>query len=111
MQCSHSFDWNWGKQNDPTACSDQLHPRFRVLQQGKCLSYPPEHMGGVTETPNCMGSEGAAPTSNPHQRGTPPLKFPILIIYTKGWAEKPSTFLPIFMGLSMTPITSIWSAS
>ena len=20
MQCSPSFDWNWGKQNDPTAC-------------------------------------------------------------------------------------------
>ena len=32
MQCSPSFDWNWGKQNDPTACSHQLHPRFRVLQ-------------------------------------------------------------------------------
>ena len=63
MQCSPSFDWNWGKQNDPTACWDQL---FRVLQQGKCLSYPPDCVGGVTETPNCMGSEGAAPLSNPH---------------------------------------------
>ena len=31
MQCSPSFDWNWGKQNDPTACWHQLHPRFRVL--------------------------------------------------------------------------------
>ena len=26
IQCSPSFDWNWGKQNDPTACWDQLHP-------------------------------------------------------------------------------------
>ena len=63
MQCSPSFDWNWGKQKDPTACWHQLHPRFWVLQKGKCLSYPPEHMGGVTETTNC---EGAVPPSNPH---------------------------------------------
>ena len=26
MQCSPSFDWNCGKQNDPTACWYQLHP-------------------------------------------------------------------------------------
>ena len=56
MQCSPSFDCNWGKQNDPIACWHQLHPRFRVLQQGKCLSYPPD----------CVGGEGAQPPSNPH---------------------------------------------
>ena len=64
-QCSPSFDWNWGKQNDPTACWHQLHSRFRVLQQGKCLRYPPERVGGVTETTNCVGGEGAKPPSNP----------------------------------------------
>ena len=63
MQCSPSFDWNWAKQNDPTACWHQLHPRFWVLQQGKCLRYPPDSMGGVTESPNCMA---AAPPSNTH---------------------------------------------
>ena len=31
MQCSPFFDWNCGKQNDPTACWYQLHPRFHVL--------------------------------------------------------------------------------
>ena len=51
-QCSPSFDWNWGKQNDPTACWHQLHSRVRVLQQGKCLRHPPERVGGVTETTN-----------------------------------------------------------
>ena len=56
MQSSPSFDWNWGKQNDPIACWHKLHPRFWVMQQGKCLRYPPDCMGGVTETPNCMGS-------------------------------------------------------
>ena len=54
-QCSPSFDCNWGKQNDPTACWPQLHPQFRDLQQGKCLSYPPDCVGGVTETPSCVG--------------------------------------------------------
>ena len=66
MQRSPSFDWNCGTQNDPTACWHQLHPRFRVLQQGKCLSYPPDCVGEVTKTPNCVGSEGAVPPSNPH---------------------------------------------
>ena len=67
MQCSPYFDWNWGKQ------MYQLHLRFQVLQQGKCLRYPPEHVSGVTETTIC---KGAVPPSNPHQRGTPHLKFP-----------------------------------
>ena len=65
MQCSPSFDWNCGKQNDPTACWYQLHPRFQVLQQGKCLRYPPERVGGVNETTICVGGEGAVPPSNP----------------------------------------------
>ena len=51
MQCSPSFDCNWGKQNDPTACWHLLHPRFWVLQQGKCLSYPPDYICGVTDPP------------------------------------------------------------
>ena len=73
MQCSPSFDCNWGKQNNPTACWHLLHPRYRVSQQGKCLSYPPDCMGGLTESPNCMGGEGAQPPSKPHQRGHTPL--------------------------------------
>ena len=100
MQCSPSFDWNWGKQNDPTACWHQLHPRFRVLQQWKCLRYPPERVGGVTETTNCVGGEG-----------TPPLKFPPYSLFSPKGGRKTINFLPIFMGLSLTPITSIWSAS
>ena len=50
-----SFDWNWSEQNDPTACWHQLHPRFQVLQQGKCLRYPPEHVGVVIKTTICVG--------------------------------------------------------
>ena len=59
-----SFDWNWGKQNDPTACWHQLNRRFRVLQQGKWLRNPTKRVGGVTETTNCLGVKGANPTSN-----------------------------------------------
>ena len=54
MPCSPSFDWNWGKQNDPTACWHQLHPRF---WEGKCLSYPPERVGGIIKTTNYVGGE------------------------------------------------------
>ena len=63
MQYSPSFDC---KQIDPTICWHQLHPRYRVLQQRKCLSYPPDCVGGVTESTNYVGGEGAAPPSNPH---------------------------------------------
>ena len=80
MQCSPSFDWNWGKQNDPTACWYQLHLRFQVLQQGKCLRYPPERVGRVTETTICVGGKGAAPPLNPHQQGDTPFKIPPLLV-------------------------------
>ena len=110
MQCSPSFDWNWGKQNDPTACWHQLHPRFRVLQQGKCLMYPPERVGGVTETTNCVGGEWLRPLPTPVNGRHPPLKFPRYSLFSPKGGRKSINFLPIFMGLSLTPITSIWSA-
>ena len=49
MQFSPSFDCNWGKLNDTTAC----------WHRG--LSYPPDSVGGVTESPDCVGSEVVAP--------------------------------------------------
>ena len=92
-RCSPSFDWNWGKQNDPTACWYQLHLRFQVLQQGKCLRYRPEHVGGVTETTICLGGEGAAPPSNPLKTGGhPPLKFPRTRYLDQRAAEKAAIF-------------------
>ena len=45
----------------------QLHPQFWVLQQGKCLSYPPE----------CMGGKGS-PLRTVVNRGTPPPPPPFL---------------------------------
>ena len=88
MQCSPSFDWNWGKQNDPTACWHQLHPRFRVLQQGKCLSYPPERMGEITEPTNCVG--GTPP---------PPLKFTPYSLFRPKGGRKTINFFSHFHGL------------
>ena len=75
MECSPSFDMNWGKQNDPTSCWHQLHPQFQALQQEKCLRYPPECVGGVTETTIWVGSEGAVPLRSPINGGHSPLKF------------------------------------
>ena len=110
MQCSPSFDWNWGKQNDPTACWHQLHLQFQVLQQAKCLRYPPERIGVITETTKLWVARGLSPLPTPIKGGTPPLKFPYTHYLGQWAAEKPSTFLAIFIGLSMTQIASIWSA-
>ena len=80
MQCSPFFDWNCGKQNDPTACWHQLHPQFQVLQPGKCLRYPPERVGGVTETTICVGGEGHSPFRTPINGGTPTFKIPPVVV-------------------------------
>ena len=65
-----------------TACWHQLHPRFWVLQQGKCLNYPPDCVGRVTETSNCVGGEGAAPFKPPLTggRGVTPFKIPPVLV-------------------------------
>ena len=65
MQCSPSFDCNWAKQNDPTACWHQLHPRLLVLQQWKCLSYPPDCVGGSLKPQNAWAARGTAPFKIP----------------------------------------------
>ena len=87
MQCSHSFDSNWGKQNNPTACWHQVHPRYWVLQQEKSLSYPPDCKGGVTENS------------------------PRTLYLGQSVAEKTSAFLAIFMASSLKAITNILNAS
>ena len=54
MQCSLSFDYNWGKQNDRTACWHQLPPlNFREMSQ-----LPTRLRGLVTELPKCVGRKG-----------------------------------------------------
>ena len=40
----------------------------------ECLRYPPERVGGVTKTANCVGVEGLRPLQTPVNGGTPPLK-------------------------------------
>ena len=70
MKCSPSFVGNWGKQSNYTTCWRQLHSQllYWVFQQEKCLSYPPDCMGGVTETQIVWAVEGMH-SSNPTQRG------------------------------------------
>ena len=105
MQCSPPFDWNWGKQNVPNACWHKLHTRFQVIQQGKCLSYPPDRVGGVTETKKMRRWWGEASLRTTINGGILPLKLPSYSLFRSkgGW----KTFLDIFVGLSLTPITSI----
>ena len=98
MQCSPSFDWNLGKQNDPTACWDQLHPRFRVLQQGKCLSYPPDCMAGSLKPQIAWEARGLHPLRTPINEGTPPLKFPPYSLFRPKGGRKTINFLTHFHG-------------
>ena len=73
MLCSSFYDSNLGKQNDLTTC---WYQQYRVFQQEKCLSYAPDCVGWVTETPNCLCGEGAAPCSNHNKWGDTPFKIP-----------------------------------
>ena len=79
MQCSPSFDWNWGKQNDPTACWHQLHPRFRVLQQRKCLSSHQSAWAGSLKPQIAWAARGQSPLRTPVNGGTPPFKIPPIL--------------------------------
>ena len=86
MQCSPSFGCNKDKQNVSTACLLQL--------------YPPDCVGGVTETPNCMGGEGAVLLSNPPLTGEhPPLKHPTYLLFRSKGGRKIINFCSHFYGL------------
>ena len=95
MQCP-SFDCNWGKQNDPTACWHQLHQRFQVLQQGKCLSYPPEAWAGSLKL---QIARGLHPLRTPINRGHTPLKFPPYSLCRPKGSRKTINFFTHFHGL------------
>ena len=68
MQCSPSFDWNWGKQNDPTACWHQLHPRFRAREMPQL----PTRARGRGHCNHKLRTQGNG--------GTPPFKIPPILI-------------------------------
>ena len=101
MQFSPSFDCNWGKQNDPTACWYQLHPRYWVSQREKSLSYPPD----------AWAIRGLCLLQTPIKRVTTPLKFlPYSIFRAKGGQKTINFLKAIFMGIFQILITNIWSA-
>ena len=65
MQCSLSFDCNWGKQNDPTACWHQLHPRFQVYSKGNVsATHQIASVGSLK--PQIAWAVGAVPPLNHH---------------------------------------------
>ena len=118
MQCFPYSDWNWGKQNDPTACWHQLHRRFQVLQQGKCLSYALDHMGRVNEPPIALAARGLCPLRTPINRGTTPFKIPHppYLLFRQNGSRIPSKFLAFFHEFIHAPSISsasntIWTTS
>ena len=84
---------------------------YWVFQQEKCLNYPPDCNGRVTETPNYVIREGAAPPLNSTQLRSSPLNSPHTLYLGQSAAKKTSNFFAIFMDLSLKPITNIWSSS
>ena len=46
MQCSPSFDCNWGKQNNLTIYRQQLHSRYRVFSKGNVKATLQIALGG-----------------------------------------------------------------
>ena len=63
MQCSPSFDWNWRKQNDPTACWHQVHHDFGFCSKGNASG---THQIAWAGSLNPQIAWAAAPPSNPY---------------------------------------------
>ena len=63
MQCSPSFDCNWGKQNDPTACWHQHD--FGFYSKGNASATHQIAWAGSLN-PQLCGRQGAVLPSNPH---------------------------------------------
>ena len=83
------------------------YPRYWVLQGDKCLGYPSDCMGGVkSQIGWAVRKQHPLPPTN---GGTPPLKLPHTVYLGQSTTNKPSTFLAIFMGLSLKQITNIQS--
>ena len=99
MQSSPSFDCNWGKQNDPTACWHQLHPRLRVLQQEKCLSYPPDAWARLLNPQIVWAVRGLCPLPTSINGGHHPLKFPPYTLFRAKGGQKTINFFSHFHGL------------
>ena len=74
------------------------------------MSRLPIRLHGWGKIPNWMGSEETTPPLPPTNGGTtPPLKLPHTVYLGQSTTNKPSTFLAIFMGLSLKQITNIQS--
>ena len=73
-------------------------PTISGFTARKMSQLPTRLCGGVTETPNWVGRE------------TLPLKLLLAHYLGQRVAEKPSTFLDIYMSLCLTTITNISSA-
>ena len=79
MQCSPSFDCNWGKQTDPTAHWHQLHPRYPVLQQENVSATHHDAWAGPLNLPIAWAARWLGPLQTPINRSTPTFKIPPVV--------------------------------
>ena len=100
MQCSPSLE---GQTKRPYYMLAPATPTILGFTAREMSQLPTRLRGRGHRNPGLRGRS--------HRNPPPPLKFPHTRYLGQRAAEKPSTFLAIFMGLSLTPITNIWSAS
>ena len=97
IQCSPSFDCNWGKQNDPTACWHQLHQQYQVFYSKGNVSATHRIVWAGSLNPQIVwAARGLCPLQTPLMRGRPPLKFPPCSIFRAKGGRKTINFLSHF---------------
>ena len=101
MQCSHSFDWNWGKQNRPTAHVGTSYTHdFRFYSKGNASGTHQSAWAGSLKpkTAWAMGG-GARPLPTPINGGHPILKFSPWSLFRPKGGRKTINLFSHFHGL------------
>ena len=80
MQCSPSFDGNWGKQNDPTACwhTNYTHD-FWFYSKGNASGTHYSMWAGSLKPQFAWAARGLHPLQTPINGGTP-FKIPPIVV-------------------------------
>ena len=99
MQRSPSSDWNWGKQNDPTACWHQLRPRFLVYSKVNASGTHQSAWTGSLKPQFAWAAMGLHSLRTTINGGTPPLEFPPYSSCRPKGSRKTINFLGHFHGL------------
>ena len=112
MQCSPSFDCNWGKENDLTRCWDHLHftPTISCFTAREMSQLSTRSHGWGHWNPKLRGMRGGTAPFEPQLTRDMPFKIPPYSLLGQRADRKTINFLGCFMGLCLTTFTNIWSA-